>query len=180
MYIAGVDEVGRGPLAGAVVAAAVIFKKPIEGMADSKVLSHKRRVVLAERIKSEALCYAYGRVEAEEIDQINIHQASLLAMKRAIEGLSVRPEHVQVDGKYAPLVDMPCEAIIKGDALVDVIGAASILAKVARDDEMQVLDMQYPGYGFAQHKGYPTALHREALKRLGPCAIHRHSFTLIR
>ncbi len=176
MLIAGVDEVGRGPLAGAVIAAAVIFKHPIEGMADSKTLSPRRRDMLADLIKSEALCYAYGRVEAEEIDRINIHQASLLAMKRAIAHLSMRPTRVLVDGKYCPSVDMPCEAIIKGDALVDVIGAASILAKVARDDEMRVLDKQYPGYGFAQHKGYPTAFHREALKRLGPCLIHRQSF----
>lgn len=176
MYIAGVDEVGRGPLAGAVVAAAVIFDDPIEGMADSKVLSAKRRVVLSELIKSKALCYAFGRVEAEEIDCINIHQASLLAMKRAVENLSIRPEYVLVDGKYCPAIDIPCEAIIKGDALVDVIGAASILAKVVRDDEMQALDKQYPEYGFAKHKGYPTAFHREALKRFGPCAIHRKSF----
>lgn len=177
MYIAGVDEVGRGPLAGAVVAAAVIFHEPIEGMADSKALSPKRRATLFERIKSNALCYAFGRVEAEEIDQINIHQASLLAMKRAIENLSIRPDRVLVDGKYCPVLDIPCEAIIKGDALVDVIGAASILAKVMRDNEMQVLDKQYPEYGFAKHKGYPTAVHREALKRFGPCAIHRQSFT---
>ncbi|MDF1683020.1 MAG: ribonuclease HII [Legionellaceae bacterium] len=176
MYIAGVDEVGRGPLAGAVVAAAVIFNDPIEGMTDSKALTPKRRGMLSELIKSKALCYAFGRVEAEEIDQINIHQASLLAMKRAVENLSVRPEHVLVDGKYCPPIDIPCEAIIKGDALVDVIGAASILAKVVRDDEMQVLDKQYPEYGFAKHKGYPTAFHREALKRFGPCAIHRKSF----
>jgi len=176
VYIAGVDEVGRGPLAGAVVAAAVIFDDPIEGMADSKVLSAKRRVVLSELIKSKALCYAFGRVEAEEIDCINIHQASLLAMKRAVENLSIRPEYVLVDGKYCPAIDIPCEAIIKGDALVDVIGAASILAKVVRDDEMQALDKQYPEYGFAKHKGYPTAFHREALKRFGPCAIHRKSF----
>jgi len=176
VYIAGVDEVGRGPLAGAVVAAAVIFDDPIEGMADSKVLSAKRRGILSELIKSKALCYAFGRVEAEEIDRINIHQASLLAMKRAVENLSIRPEHVLVDGKYCPAIDMSCEAIIKGDALVDVIGAASILAKVVRDDEMQALDKQYPEYGFAKHKGYPTAFHREALKRFGPCAIHRKSF----
>jgi|TARA_R110002126_G_scaffold291755_1_gene456903 ribonuclease HII len=176
VYIAGVDEVGRGPLAGAVVAAAVIFDDPIEGMADSKVLSAKRRAILSELIKSKALCYSFGRVEAEEIDQINIHQASLLAMKRAVENLSIRPEHVLVDGKYCPEIDIPCEAIIKGDALVDVIGAASILAKVVRDDEMQALDKLYPEYGFAKHKGYPTAFHREALKRFGPCAIHRKSF----
>lgn len=176
MYIAGVDEVGRGPLAGAVVAAAVIFDEPLEGMADSKVLSAKRRAILSDLIKSKVLCYAFGRVEAEEIDQINIHQASLLAMKRAVENLSIRPEHVLVDGKYCPAIDIPCEAIIKGDALVGVIGAASILAKVVRDDEMQALDKQYPEYGFAKHKGYPTAFHREALKRFGPCAIHRKSF----
>jgi len=180
MIIAGVDEVGRGPLAGAVVAAAVIFKDAIEGMGDSKKMSSKRRNMLSERIKAKALCYAYGRVDADEIDQVNIHQASLLAMKRAIEGLSIRPARVLVDGKYCPLIDIPCEAIVKGDALVDVIGAASILAKVARDDEMLMLDKQYPGYGFAQHKGYPTAFHRQALQRLGPCLIHRRSFAPVR
>ncbi|MDF1827630.1 MAG: ribonuclease HII [Legionellaceae bacterium] len=180
MYTAGVDEVGRGPLAGAVVAAAVIFDDPLEGMADSKVLTAKRRVVLAERIKLDALCYAFGRVEAEEIDRINIHQASLLAMKRAIQNLSIRPDRVLVDGKHCPAIDIPCEAIIKGDALVDVIGAASILAKVARDGEMLLLDKQYPEYGFAKHKGYPTAFHREALKCFGPCAIHRKSFAPVR
>ena len=180
MYIAGVDEVGRGPLAGAVVAAAVIFNDPIEGMADSKTLTPKRRGLLSDLIKAKALCYAFGRVEAEEIDQINIHQASLLAMKRAVENLSIRPDHVLVDGKYCPVIDIPCEAIIKGDALVDVIGAASILAKVIRDDEMQKLDKQYPEYGFAKHKGYPTAFHREALTRFGPCSIHRRSFAPVK
>ncbi len=180
MYVAGVDEVGRGPLAGAVMAAAVILDEPIPGLADSKKLSAKRREFLSEEIISKAVSYAYGRVEVEEIDNINIHQASLLAMKRAIEELSVRPTRVLVDGIYCPDVNIVCEAIVGGDALINEISAASILAKVARDGEMLLFDAQYPGYGFAQHKGYPTAQHREALKHLGPCAIHRRSFAPVR
>jgi ribonuclease HII len=180
MYVAGVDEVGRGPLAGAVMAAAVILDGPISGLADSKKLSAKRREFLSEEIILKAVSYAYGRVEVEEIDRINIHQASLLAMKRAIEGLSVRPTRVLVDGLYCPDVNIVCEAIVGGDALINEISAASILAKVARDNEMLLFDAKYPGYGFAQHKGYPTAQHREALKRLGACAIHRRSFAPVR
>ena len=180
MNIAGVDEVGRGPLAGAVVAAAVILDEPIEGLADSKKLSAKRRELLSKEIILKAQNYAFGRVEVEEIDAINIHQASLLAMKRAIEGLSVLPTRVLVDGLHCPQIEVACEAIVGGDATVREISAASILAKVARDAEMVVLDVRYPGYGFAQHKGYPTAQHREALKRLGPCAIHRRSFAPVR
>ncbi len=176
MNIAGVDEVGRGPLAGAVVAAAVILDTPIEGLADSKKLTAKRRALLSDEIMLKATSYALGRVEASEIDEMNIHQASLLAMKRAVEGLSVTPSRVLVDGLYCPQIKIACEAIVGGDATVHEISAASILAKVARDTEMITLDALYPGYGFAKHKGYPTAQHREALKRLGPCVIHRRSF----
>lgn len=180
MLIAGVDEVGRGPLAGAVVAAAVILDTPIEGVTDSKKLTPRKRKILSEVIKSEAICYAYGRVEAGEIDEVNIHQASLLAMKRAVEALVVQPEHVCVDGLYCPAVGMSCEAIVRGDALVQAIGAASILAKVLRDEEMIAWDVEYPGYGFAQHKGYPTAAHRAALVRLGASPLHRRSFGPVR
>ncbi|MDX2346581.1 MAG: ribonuclease HII [Legionella sp.] len=182
MYIAGVDEVGRGPLAGAVIAAAVILDNSIiiKGLADSKKLSAKKRLVLSEEIILKAKSYAYGRVEATEIDEINIHQASLLAMKRAIEGLSIEPSQVLVDGLYCPDVNYACEAIIGGDAKVAEISAASILAKVLRDNEMIALDVKYPGYGFAQHKGYPTKQHQAALKQLGPCEIHRKSFAPVR
>ena len=177
--IAGVDEVGRGPLAGPVVAAAVIFdpNKPfITGLADSKAISEKKREVLAERIKTEALAWAIGRAEVEEIDRINILQASLLAMQRAVAALEPIAEHVLVDGNRCPNLPCSCEAIIKGDATVPVISAASILAKVTRDREMLQMDEEYPGYGFARHKGYPTKVHMEALKELGVTIIHRRSF----
>ncbi|MDF1678526.1 MAG: ribonuclease HII [Legionellaceae bacterium] len=180
MLVAGVDEVGRGPLAGAVIAAAVILDKPIEGLNDSKKLSAKRRLVLSEVIRATAKSYAFGRVDAEEIDVINIHAASLLAMQRAVAGLSVTPTRILVDGIHCPDVQMPCEAIIGGDATVAAISAASILAKVVRDEEMIALDKQYPGYGFAQHKGYPTKQHKEALKQLGPSPLHRRSFAPVR
>lgn len=180
MNIAGVDEVGRGPLAGAVVAAAVILETPILGLADSKTLSAKRRALLSKEIILKAKSHAFGRAEVFEIDEMNIHQASLLAMKRAIEGLSVLPTRVLVDGLHCPQIAIACEAIVGGDATVREISAASILAKVARDTEMVALDVLYPGYGFAKHKGYPTAQHKEALKCLGPCAIHRRSFAPVR
>ncbi len=176
MYIAGVDEVGRGPLAGPVVTAAVILHRPIEGIGDSKKISALKRKQLAVTIRESALCYAYGRAEVEEIDQLNIHQATLLAMKRAIEGLSIYPGKVLVDGLFTPNVSMFCQAIVKGDSLISEIGAASILAKVLRDEEMEHMDTLYPGYGFASHKGYPTAKHRLALQTLGPCPIHRRSY----
>lgn len=175
-YIAGVDEVGRGPLAGPVVTAAVILKHSIAGVTDSKMLTANKRKYLAEQIKQEALCFAYGRAEVFEIDSLNIHHATLLAMKRAIEALSIQPEKVFVDGLYKPSINIACEAIVKGDLLIEAIGAASILAKVARDEEMDVLDGLYPGYGFATHKGYPTPMHRKALIDMGPCAIHRRSY----
>ena len=176
ILIAGVDEVGRGPLAGAVVTAAVILKEPIEGLADSKKLSPKTRKLLSLQIKKLCLAYAYGRAEVEEIDKLNIHHATLLAMRRAVEALPIRPDEVKIDGLYVPELSMPCEAIVQGDSLIPEISAASILAKVLRDEEMEEFDRIYPGYGFAGHKGYPTVAHREALIRLGPCPIHRRSY----
>lgn len=176
MYVAGVDEVGRGPLAGPVVAAAVILSSPIEGVTDSKKLTPLKRQRLAIEIRERALCYAYGRAEVDEIDQLNIHHATLLAMKRAIEALTICPGKILVDGLYTPKVAIPCQAIVKGDSLIMEIGAASILAKVLRDEEMERMEDIYPGYGFAQHKGYPTEVHRAALKKLGPCEIHRRSY----
>jgi ribonuclease HII len=179
ILIAGVDEVGRGPLAGPVVTAAVILDpdKPIEGLADSKKLSEKRREKLVPLIKEHALAWAMGRAEPHEIDQINILQASLLAMKRAVEALSVTPEHVLVDGIHAPDLNCKITTVIKGDQKEPAIAAASILAKVARDHEMQDMDELYPGYGFAKHKGYPTKQHQQALIELGATDIHRRSFS---
>jgi ribonuclease HII len=176
MLVAGVDEVGRGPLAGPVVCAAVILNSPIDGIKDSKKLSEKKRSALSLVIKSEALCFAYGFATPSEIDEINIHNATLLAMKRAILGLEVVPDKVLVDGLFTPDVLMPCEAIVGGDATNISIGAASILAKVLRDNEMIAMDLIYPGYGFAKHKGYPTPAHKKALEELGPTKIHRFSF----
>ncbi|MCF7981996.1 MAG: ribonuclease HII, partial [Pseudomonadales bacterium] len=182
MRIAGVDEVGRGPLAGAVVAAAVILdpESPIDGLMDSKKLSEKKREALAIEIREKALCWSVARAEVDEIDRLNILQASLLAMRRAVMGLSVVPDSVLVDGSHCPRVEYPVEAIIKGDTLVPAISAASILAKVVRDREMLELDAVYPGYGFAAHKGYPTAMHMKALEKLGPTIIHRRSFAPVR
>ncbi len=176
MLIAGVDEVGRGPLAGPVVAAAVILSQDIPGVMDSKKLSAKKRKLLSEIIKSEAISYAYGRVEPQEIDVLNIHNATLLAMQRAIDGLSVKPDKIMIDGLYVPKVQPICEAIVKGDSLINSIAAASILAKVKRDDEMVEMDKIYPGYDFAKHKGYPTKAHKQALNAIGPSEIHRMSF----
>ncbi|HCO4737875.1 TPA: ribonuclease HII [Legionella pneumophila subsp. raphaeli] len=174
---AGVDEVGRGPLAGAVVTAAVILSKSIDGLADSKKLSPKQRSLLAIKIKEEALAFAYGRAEVEEIDQLNIHHATLLAMRRAVEALPIQPDSVVVDGAFTPQLNIPCKAIVQGDSLIPEISAASILAKVMRDEEMIEFDKIYPGYGFAEHKGYATPVHKEALVRLGPCRIHRRSYS---
>ena len=178
MFIAGVDEVGRGPLAGAVVAAAVILdpKKPIEGLADSKKLSEKKRNQLNLEIREKALCWSLGRAEVDEIDDINILQASLLAMKRAVEGLSIRPDHVKIDGNKGIDMEISMETIIKGDSKVAAISAASIIAKVSRDKEMTELDLLHPEYGFASHKGYPTKQHREALIKHGALSHHRKSF----
>lgn len=178
-YIAGVDEVGRGPLVGAVVTAAVILdpRNPIEGLADSKKLSEKRRIILAEEIKEKALSWSLGRAEPEEIDELNILQATMLAMQRAVANLSIQPDFVLVDGNRLPTLPMPAQAVIKGDSLVAEISAASILAKVARDLEMIELDKIYPEYYFAKHKGYPTTLHFEKLKQFGVTPYHRKSFS---
>src|SRR5690606_28585012 len=176
--LAGVDEVGRGPLAGDVVAAAVILDpaRPIIGLADSKKLTEKRREALFIEIQQYALSWSIARATVAEIDQLNILQASLLAMKRAVTGLSVQPEHVLVDGNKLPQCKYSAETVVKGDSRVAAISAASILAKVTRDREMCEFDYQYPGYGFASHKGYPTQMHMDALELLGVTPIHRNSF----
>ncbi|MDO9050345.1 MAG: ribonuclease HII [Methylotenera sp.] len=188
--ICGVDEAGRGPLAGPVYAAAVILNpdKQIQGLADSKKLSEKKRDALAIEIKQRALAWAIASSSVEEIDHINILQASLLAMKRAIEAMQaqfeIAPELgailVQVDGNQCPKISLPCEAIIKGDSKVQAISAASILAKTARDAALYVLDKKYPLYGFAQHKGYPTAAHLSLLQQHGVSAVHRRSYAPIK
>jgi len=182
LLVAGVDEVGRGPLAGPVIAAAVILApdRPVDGLADSKKLSPKRREALCELIKERALSWALGRAEVEEIDRINILQASLLAMRRAVAELAPAPQHVQVDGNHCPALSCSVEAVIKGDGKIAAISAASILAKVARDNEMVSIDAAYPGYGLAKHKGYPTRDHLQALQRLGVTAVHRRSFKPVR
>jgi ribonuclease HII len=179
--VVGVDEAGVGPLAGPVVAAAVVFAPGtgIPGVDDSKRLTPARRELLAAEIRRFALAHAVAAAEPEEIDRINIYQATLLAMRRAVEALPVRPDRVLVDARRIPGIDVPQEAIIRGDASCHVIAAASILAKVARDAIMADHDAAYPGYGFALHKGYPTEAHRSAIRRLGPCPIHRRSFTLL-
>jgi ribonuclease HII len=180
---AGVDEAGRGPLAGPVVAAAVILEpsRPVAGLADSKVLSPARRAALATTIRIQSLAWGLGWADAAEIDTLNILQATMLAMRRALAALSVPPQHVIVDGNRCPdlsglAFECTAEAVVKGDALVASVSAASILAKVARDEHMRVLDGRYPGYGLADHKGYPTAAHIAALRRLGPSPVHRRSF----
>jgi ribonuclease HII len=174
-----VDEAGRGPLAGPVYAAAVILNpaRAIRGLADSKLLSSERRELLAARIRERAIAWAVAAASVEEIDRLNIFQASMLAMRRAIEALQVAPQEAWIDGTHCP-PGLACRAraIVDGDALHRVISAASILAKTARDAEMLALSERYPGYGFAQHKGYATPEHLEALGRLGPCEIHRRSF----
>jgi ribonuclease HII len=179
---AGVDEVGRGPLAGDVVTAAVILdpSKLIEGLDDSKKLSEKKREFLFEIIKENALSWSIARCSVDDIDQINILQASLLAMKKAVDGLAVTPEHVWVDGNKMPKWNYAAETVIKGDSRVPAIAAASILAKVTRDREMVAYEEQYPGYGFAAHKGYPTKMHIEALQRLGVTPIHRRSYAPVK
>ena len=178
ILIAGVDEAGRGPLAGPVTAAAVILDpaRPIAGLADSKKLSPARRERLAEEIRAKSLAWALGRADIAEIDRLNILQAALLAMQRAVAALSVAPDKVLVDGNRCPKLVCPCAAIVKGDASVPAISAASILAKVARDAELRELHDRYPQYDFTRHKGYPTAAHLDALRRHGPCPEHRRSF----
>ena len=177
--IAGVDEAGRGPLAGPVVAAAVILDdmQPIKGLADSKALTARRREKLFDEIRAKALCCSIAEASVEEIEQLNILQATLLAMRRAVEGLRLKPRLVLVDGNRLPVLAMRAEAIVKGDALVPAISAASILAKVQRDRWCAELDLQYPQYGFAKHKGYGTAAHLAALREYGACPQHRKTFS---
>ncbi|PAV24832.1 RNase HII [Tamilnaduibacter salinus] len=180
--LAGVDEVGRGPLAGPVVAAAVILdpEKPVEGLTDSKKLTERRRERFFDQIKEHAAAWAIGECSPAEIDEHNIYQATFIAMERAVRQLMPEPEHVLVDGNRCPSWRWPSEPVIKGDSRVDAISAASILAKVTRDRTMVEMDARYPGYGLAGHKGYPSPAHLEALKRLGPSPIHRHSFRPVR
>jgi ribonuclease HII len=179
---AGVDEAGRGPLAGAVYASAVILdpERPIDGLTDSKKLSPKRREALTQTIKSQALAWAIASADVQEIDTLNILQATLLAMQRAVLQLSLAPALVQIDGNRAPVLPMAVQTIIKGDLTVAAISAASILAKTARDASVMQLHELYPDYGFAQHKGYGTALHLERLRALGPTPAHRRSFAPVR
>jgi len=176
--IAGIDEAGRGPLAGPVVAAAVILhpEQPIYGLNDSKKLSAKKRQQLSDEIKIKALAWGLGHANAAEIDRINIHQATLIAMQRAYLAMQVEAQHVMVDGLYCPEISVACTAIVKGDEKVAAISAASILAKVARDDEMQQHHQLMPEYGFDRHKGYPTAKHIAALQQYGPSELHRKSY----
>ena len=180
--VAGVDEAGRGPLAGPVVAAAVILHpdRPIEGLQDSKRLSAARREHLYGQIRERALAWSTGSASVAEIDRLNILQATLLAMQRAVAGLEPAAEHVLVDGNRCPDFGCPSRAIVRGDSLVAAISAASILAKVTRDREMLALDARYPGYGFASHKGYPCKAHLEALQRLGVLPVHRRTFAPVR
>ena len=180
--VAGVDEAGRGPLAGPVVAAAVILDdlQPIRGLADSKQLSERRRELLFDEIRAKALCCCIAEASVEEIDRLNILQATMLAMQRAVAGLRLPPRRVLVDGNRLPLLTMPAEAIVRGDSRVAEISAASILAKVHRDRLCLALHQAHPDYGFAGHKGYPTAAHLAALQRLGACAAHRRSFAPVR
>lgn len=180
--VAGVDEAGRGPLAGPVVAAAVILddERPIRGLADSKLLSPQRRERLHDEILARALCHCVGTASVEEIDQLNILQATLLAMQRAVERLRLPPRLVLVDGNRLPALEVPARAIVQGDARVAAISAASILAKVHRDRLCLELDRRHPQYGFAAHKGYPTPAHLQALRAHGPCAEHRRSFAPVR
>jgi ribonuclease HII len=182
MLIAGVDEVGRGPLAGPVVCAAVIFGSNIapEGVMDSKKVSEKKRSILSQQIKDSCLSWALGQCCAEEIDELNIHNATLLAMQRAVKNLSTKPDKILVDGKFCPNVDVPCEAIIKGDSKIIEISAASIVAKVFRDDMMIDYHQKHPEYGFASHKGYPTKLHVSKLLEHGILSIHRKSYAPVK
>lgn len=180
--VAGVDEAGRGPLAGPVVAAAVILDElhPIRGLADSKVLTEKKRERLFDEIRAKALCCCIAEASVEEIDRLNILQATMLAMRRAVEGLRLKPTKVLVDGNRLPVLKIPAEAIVKGDSKVQAISAASILAKVTRDRQCLAMHELHPEYGFAGHKGYPTADHLAALRAHGACAWHRRSFGPVR
>lgn len=182
LLVAGVDEVGRGPLIGAVVTAAVILdpKKPIAGLNDSKKLTEKKRLALAEEIRDKALAWSLGRCDPHEIDELNILRATMVAMQRAVSGLHIPPQHVMVDGNRCPRFSCAATAVVKGDALVPAISAASILAKVTRDAEMLALHERHPQYGFNGHKGYPTAAHMAALREHGPLPEHRRSFAPVR
>ena len=181
-YCAGVDEAGRGPLAGDVYAAAVILgaNQPIEGLADSKILSEKRRETLAPLIQQRSLAWCVAVATVQEIDQLNILQATLLAMQRAVQGLKITPQLAWVDGNQAPRLACRVQTVVKGDSLVPAISAASILAKTARDAELLRLHTEFPEYGFNLHKGYGTALHMARLKEFGPCPAHRRSFAPVR
>ena len=180
--VAGVDEVGRGPLCGAVVTAAVILDpaRPILGLNDSKKLTEAKREALFDEICEKALSFCIARAEVEEIDRLNILQATMLAMQRAVEGLHITPKLALIDGNRCPKLAVPASPVIKGDSQVPAIAAASILAKVTRDREMSAFELIYPGYGMGGHKGYPTPVHLEALARLGPTPIHRRSFAPVR
>ncbi len=177
-YFAGVDEVGRGPLVGNVVTAAVILDpaNPIEGLTDSKKLTEKQRLALYPEIKQKALAWAIGRCSPREIDQLNILHATMLAMTRAVQGLNIEPDFALIDGNRVPKLSISAMAVVKGDLRVAEISAASILAKVVRDKEMQQLDLQYPEFGFGRHKGYPTKAHFEAIQKHGVIEQHRRSF----
>ena len=181
-HVAGVDEVGRGPLAGPVFAAAVVLhpERPIAGLRDSKALTATQREELAARIRERAFAWALGRAEVQEIDRINILRASLVAMRRAVDALAADVRLVYVDGNIAPALACPTVAVVGGDAKVPAISAASIVAKVARDAEMRAASQRYPGYGFERHKGYATPSHLAALRRLGPTPLHRRSFAPVR
>lgn len=180
--VCGVDEAGRGPLCGAVVAAAVILdpRHPVAGLNDSKKLSARARTRLAAEIREHALAWAVAEASVEEIDRLNILHATMLAMRRAVEALAVVPDLVRVDGNRSPQLSIPCETVVKGDATVAAIAAASILAKTERDAQMEALDVRFPDYGFARHKGYPTAAHLEALRRHGVIDCYRRSFGPVR
>ncbi|MER2298715.1 ribonuclease HII [Pseudomonas promysalinigenes] len=180
--VAGVDEVGRGPLCGAVVTAAVILDpaRPILGLNDSKKLTEARREALFDEICEKALSFCIARAEVDEIDRLNILHATMLAMQRAVEGLHITPKLALIDGNRCPQLAVPAAPVVKGDSQVPAIAAASILAKVTRDREMSAFELIYPGYGIGGHKGYPTAVHLEALARLGPTPIHRRSFGPVR
>jgi len=180
--VAGVDEVGRGPLCGAVVTAAVILDpaRPILGLNDSKKLTEAKREALFDEICEKALSFCIARAEVEEIDRLNILQATMLAMQRAVQGLHITPKLALIDGNRCPKLAVPASPVVKGDSQVPAIAAASILAKVSRDREMSAFELIYPGYGMGGHKGYPTPVHLEALARLGPTPIHRRSFAPVR
>lgn len=182
MLVAGVDEAGRGPLAGPVISAVVILdpKSRFSGLTDSKLLMPNKREILFEKIIAKAIAWGIGRADVKEIDQLNIFHATLLSMQRAVAQCPVKPDRVLIDGNRCPELEYPTEAIVNGDRLVRVISAASIIAKVTRDREMIEMDKRYPGYGFAQHKGYGTEMHLEALRRLGPSPLHRAHFAPVK